>query len=296
MKKINSAILLLSAFLVALSGPHTPSAKGQPIFMEPSQNKDPAYAQLDLSNRMNQWNIRQLGFQIVGNARFQKRGKPMSQAEINRIIQNAKKLNRYNSPASITKYKDSGKSIIPARLLQGVPLDDINKRLAIGLMEKSLTSYLTTSMHDGFESNDLAWATVYFLDLSYLVSRDSGRPAKSSTQYTSISPELSYKIYRDIHSSLVNNPKVRKMTDAQKQMACENLVIMAGTNAMLCAELIDPMSQLNLGDGLYGPKTSPQDKEKRIVDVKQQAKRNLEQVFGVPAAKIQITGNGVVFK
>lgn len=296
MKKINSAITLLFALLVGSSGPSIPSAKAQTIFMEPSQNKDPAYAQLDLSNRINQWNIRQLGFQIVGNARFQKRGKPLSQAQINRIIQNAKKLNRYNSAASITKYKDSGRPIVPARLQQGVPLDDINKRLAIGLMEKSLTSYLTTSMHDGFEFNDLAWATVYFLDMSYLVSRDSGRPGKSSTQYTSISPELSFKIYRDIQSSLANNPKVRKMTDLQKQMASENLVIMAGTNAMLYAELIDPMSMKNLGDGLYGPKTSLEDKEKRVVAVKQHAKRNLEQVFGVPAAKIQITGNGVVFK
>lgn len=295
MKNIAAGIVLLSAFLVGLSGPNTPS-KAQTVFMDPSQNKDPAYAQLDLSNRMNQWNIRQLGFQIVGSARFQKRGKPLSQAQINRIIQNAKKLNRYNSAPSITKYKGSGKSIVPAQLLKGVALNDINKRLAVGLMEKSLTGYLTTSMHDGFESNDLAWATAYFLEMSYLVSRDSGRPGKKSTQYTSIEPELSFKIYREIHSSLANNPKVRKMTDVQKQMAAENLVIMAGTNAMLYAEMIDPMSQSNLGDGLYGPKTSAADKEKRIVAVKQQAKRNLEKVFGVPAAKIQITGHGVVFK
>lgn len=258
----------------------------------------PPVGMVELTNRMNQWNIRQFGFQIVGNARFQKRGKPMSQAQINRIVQNAKKLNRYNSAPSITKYKDSGRSIVPALLLQGVALDDINRRLAVGLMEKSFTGYLTTSMQDGFESNDLAWATVYFLDLSYLVSRDSGRSGKSSTQYTSISPELSYKMYREIHSSLANNPKARKMTDVQKQMASANLVIMAGTNAMLYAELIHPMSMSmsNLGNGLYGPKTSADDKEKKIVAVKQKAKRNLEQVFGFPAAKIQITGNGVAFK
>lgn len=68
MKNINSALLLLSALLVGLPGPSAHSAKAQPIFMEPSQNKDPAYAQLDLANRMNQWNIRQLGFQIAGMA------------------------------------------------------------------------------------------------------------------------------------------------------------------------------------------------------------------------------------
>lgn len=277
-------IFCLSVFII----------NGQTIFMEPSRTSDPAYAQIDLANRLNQWNIRQMGFQIVGNAASQRRGKPMTQAEINRIIENAKKLNRYNSAPIVTHYKYNGRSIIPSMLLKDVALDDVNKMMAISLMQKSLNYYLTTSMQDNFESHDLAWATVYFLDLNYLVYHDANRPNKSTTPYTGIKPELSFKIYQTISKSLAEDPAVKKMTDADKQTATETLAIMAGTSVLLYSSLIDPSSITNLGNGLYGPKTSPQEKEKQIDAVKQQARQNLEKVFGVSADRIKITENGLV--
>ena len=85
------------------------------------------------------------------------------------------------------------------------------------------------------------------------------------------------------------------MTDAEKQMATENLAIMAGTTSFLYASLIDSSSLTNLANGLYGPKTSPQEMENRIAAVKEQARQNLEKVFGVSADKIKINNNGVVF-
>lgn len=268
---------------------------GQTIFMEPSRTSDPAYAQIDLANRLNQWNIRQLGFQIVGNAATQRRGKPMTQAEINRIIENAKKLKRYNSAPTVTHYKYNGQSMIPSMLLKDVALDDVNRMMAINLMQKSLTYYLTTSMQDNFESHDLTWATVYFLDINYLVYHDANRPNHSSTPYRGIEPELSFKMYQTIGKSLAEDPAIKKMTDAEKQMATENLAIMAGTVSLLYGSLIDSSSLTNLADGLYGQKTSPQEKENKITAVKQQAKRNLEKIFGVSADKIKITNNGVTF-
>lgn len=292
MMRFKSAKILLLLPIYCLSVLIT---NGQTIFMEPSRNTDPAYAQLDLANRLNQWNIRQMGFQIVGNAVGQRRGKPLTQAEINRIIENAKKLNRYNSATTATHYKYNGQSMIPSMLLKDMALDDVNRMMAISLMQKSLTYYLTTSMQDNFESHDLAWATVYFLDISYLVYHDANRPNKSSTSYTGIKPELSFKIYQTISKSLLEDPAVKKMTDAEKQMATENLAIMAGTVSLLYGSLIDPSSITNLGNGLYGPKTSPQEKEKQITAIKQQAKQNMEKVFGVSADKIKITDNGVAF-
>lgn len=262
--------------------------------MDPSRNSDPAYAQIDLANRLNQWNIRQMGFQIVGNAAAQRRGKPMTQAEINRIIENAKKLKRYNSAPIVTHYKYNGQSMIPSMLIKDVALDDVNRMMAVNLMQKSLTYYLTTSMQDNFESHDLAWATVYFLDINYLVYHDANRRNKSSTPYTGIKPELSFKIYQTISKSLAEDPAVKKMTDAEKQMATENLAIMAGTVSLLYGSLIDSSSLTNLADGLYGPKTSQQEKENQISAIKQQAKRNMEKVFGVSADRIKITDNGLI--
>lgn len=268
---------------------------GQTIFMEPSRTSDPAYAQIDLANRLNQWNIRQLGFQIIGNAGRSQGGKKLSQAEINRIIENAKKLNRYNGAPIITHFKSSGQPMIPSMLLKDVALDDVNKMMAINMMQKSLTFYLTTSAQDNFDSNDLSWATVYFLSLSYLIYHDSARPGKSSTPYTEMKPELEFKMYQTISKSLSEDPAVKKMTDAEKQMATENLAIMAGTTSLLYSNLIDSTSLTNLADGLYGPKNSPQEKENQIIAVKKQAKQNLEKVFGVSADKIKINENGIVF-
>ena len=157
MMRFNSTVILLFLFIFCLNVSIT---RGQTIFMEPSRTSDPGYAQIDLANRMNQWNIRQLGFQIVGNAAGQKRGKPLTQAEINRIIENSKKLKRYNSAPNVTQFKHSGQSMIPEMLLKEVAFDDVNKMIAINLMEKSLRYYLTTSAQDNFEQNDLISSTV----------------------------------------------------------------------------------------------------------------------------------------
>lgn len=283
-------LLIFPIFCLSFS-----AARGQTIFMEPSRTSDPAYAQIDLANRLNQWNIRQLGFQIIGSAGRSQGGKKLSQAEINRIIENAKKLNRYNGAPSVTHYKYNGQSMIPSMLLKDMALDDVNRMMAISLMQKSLNYYLTTSAQDNFESHDLTWATVYFLSLSYLIYHDSGRPGKSSTPYTEIKPELEFKIYQTLSKSLTEDAAIKKMSDAEKQMATENLAIMAGTTSQIYSSLIDSSSMTNLADGLYGPKTSPQEKENQINAVRQQAKRNMEKVFGVSADKIKITENGVVF-
>jgi len=287
-KKLGKLSLFLFVFALQVS-----HLFGQQV-LSPKQIQDPAYAQLDFTNRLNEWNIRQMGFMIVGGA-YRNSGKKLSQAEINRIVENAKKLKRYNSTPTVTHFKDNGQNIIPAMVAKDVEFKDIDKMMAASLMNKSITYYLTTSMQDQFEAHDLAWAMVYFLDLSYLTFHDANRADKSTTDLTGVSPQISFKIYQKIHKTLAEDATIKKMSDREKQMATESLAIMAGSTSFQYAALIDPSSYTNLANGLYGKAETPQEKEAKITAIKRQAGQNLEKVFGVPANKIKIDDNGVSF-
>lgn len=266
---------------------------GQQI-LSPQQIKDPAYAQIDFANRLSEWNIRQMGFMIVGGA-FRNSGKRLSQAEIDRIVENAKRLNRYNSTPTVTHFKHSGQPIIPAMVARDAEFKNFDRLMTANLMNKSLMYYLQTSAEDNFEPNDLTWAMVYFLDISYLVFHDANRPEKSSINMTGISPQISFKIYQKLHKTLAEEPFIKKMSDREKQVATENLAIMTGSISLQYATLIDPSSLANLANGLYGKAETPQEKEAKISAIKRQAGQNLEKIFGVPANKIKIDQNGVFF-
>lgn len=286
-----SGLLLLPLLAGTLS---TPRVYGQAV-LAPPRTTDPAYAQLDFANRLSEWNIRQMGFQIVGGA-FRNSGKRLSQAEINRIVESARKLKRYNSTPTITHFKNSGQPIIPTLAAKGAGFNDMDKLMAANVMNKSLIQYLKTSAEDQFESNDLTWAMVYFLDVNYLVYNDANRPGKSATKLTGVSPQISFKIYQQLHKTIAADPAIKKMSDRDKQIATENLAIMTGATSFQYGSLIDPSSLSNLANGLYGPAESPQEQEKKISLIKQQAGRNLEKVLGVPANKIKIDENGVSFE
>ena len=281
-------LLFLFIFTLQLSHLH-----GQQI-LSPKQIQDPAYAQLDFMNRLNEWNIRQMGFMIVGGA-YRNSGKKLSQAEINRIMENAKKLNRYNSTPSVTHFKDNGRNVITEMFAREAEFRNVDKMMAASLMNRSITYYLTTSMQDQFEAHDLTWAMVYFLDLSYLTFNDANRPGKSTTNLTGVSPQISFKIYQKLHKVLAEDPKIKNMSDLEKQIATENLAIMAGTTSFQYVALIDPSSYTNLANGLYGRAETPQEKENKISAVKRQAGQNLEKIFGVPASSIKIDETGVSF-
>lgn len=283
-------IFLLVLFIFAVQIGHL---YGQQV-LSPKQIQDPAYAQLDFMNRLSEWNIRQMGFQIVGGA-FRNSGKRLSQAEINRIIENAKKLNRYNGAPTVTHFKNSGQPIIPSIIARDAEFRNFDNLMTANLMNKSLMYYLKTSAEDNFEPNDLTWAMVYFLDINYLVYHDANRPGRSSTNLTGVSPQISFKIYQQIHKTLADDPGIQKMSDREKQIATENLAIMTGTASFQYGTLIDPSSLSNLANGLYGKPETPQEKEAKITAVKRQAGQNLEKIFGVPANRIKINENGVSF-
>lgn len=266
---------------------------GQQV-LSPKQIQDPAYAQIDFTNRLNEWNIRQMGFQIVGGA-FRSSGKRLSQAEIDRIMENAKKLNRYNSTPTVTHFKDNGQNIIPAMVARDAEFKDVDKMMAASLMNRSITYYLQTSSEDRFEAHDLTWAMVYFLDLSYLTYHDASRADKSTTELTGVSPQISFKIYQKLYKTLAEDPTIKKMSDREKQMATENLAIMAGSTIFQYVALIDPSSVTNLANGIYGKAETPQEREAKINAIKRQAGQNLEKIFGVPASRIKIDDNGVSF-
>ena len=287
-KKLNK--LLLSLVVFALQGFYV---YGQQI-LSPKQIQDPAYAQIDFTNRLNEWNIRQMGFMIVGGA-YRNSGKKLSAVEINRIMEKAKKLNRYNSTPTVTHFKDNGRNVVTEMVAKDAEFKNIDQMMAASLMNRSITYYLTTSMQDQFEAHDLTWAMVYFLDLSYLTFHDSSRAGKSTTDLTGVSPQIAFKIYQQIHKTLAEDPKIKKMSDLEKQIATENLAIMAGSTSFQYAALIDPSSYTNLANGLYGRAVTPQEKEAKISAIKRQAGQNLEKIFGVPASKIKIDDNGVSF-
>lgn len=287
-KKLSKLLSFL--FVFAFSGVYL---YGQQV-LSPKQIKDPAYAQLDFMNRLNEWNIRQMGFMIVGGA-YRNSGKKLTQAEINRIVENAKKLKRYNSTPTVTHFKDNGRNVVTEMVAKEAEFRDVDQMMAASLMNRSITYYLTTSMQDQFEANDLTWAMVYFLDLSYLIYHDSSRPDKSTTNLKGVSPQISFKIYQQIHKTLAEDPAIKKMTDLQKQIAAENLVIMAGSTIFPYVALIDPTSYTNLANGMYGRAVTPQEKEAKIDAIKRQAGQNMEKIFGVPAGKIKIDKNGVSF-
>lgn len=286
--KVRQVPLVL--FIFALQIPYI---YGQQV-LSPKQIQDPAYAQLDFMNRLSEWNIRQMGFQIVGGA-YRNSGKRLSQAEIDRIVANARKLNRYNSTPTVTHFKHSGQPIIPAIVAQDAEFRNFDRLMTANLMNKSLMYYLKTSSEDNFEPNDLTWAMVYFLDISYLIFNDANRPGKSSINMTGVSPQISFKIYQKLNKILAEDAAINKMTDREKQIAAENLAIMAGLTSLQYASLIDPFSLTNLGNGLYGRAETPQEKEQKIIAVKRQAGQNLEKIFGVPANRIKIDENGVSF-
>lgn len=288
-KKLSKLLSFL--FVFALSGFYL---YGQQV-LSPKQIQDPAYAQLDFMNRLSEWNIRQMGYMIVGGAYRNSGGKKLSQAEIDRIVANAKKLKRYNSAPTVTHFKDDGTNIIPSMVAKDAEFRNIDQMMAASMMNKAITYYLTTSMQDQFEAHDLAWAMVYFLDLSYLTFHDANRADKSTTDLTGVSPQISFKIYQKVHKMLADDPKIQKLSDREKQMATENLAIMAGVTSFQYIAQIDPSSITNLGNGLYGKPVTPQEKEDKISAIKRQAGQNMEKVFGVPANKIKIDDNGVSF-
>lgn len=285
LRKVLSLLAVLALQIVCVYGQQV---------LSPKQIQDPAYAQLDFMNRLSEWNIRQMGFMIVGGA-YRNSGRKLSPGEIDRIVENAKKLNRYNSTPTVTHFKDDGTNIVPAMVAKDAEFRNIDQMMAASLMNKSITYYLTTSMQDQFEAHDLAWAMVYFLDLSYLTYHDANRPGKSTTNLTRVSPQISFKIYQKIHKTLAEDPAIQKMTDREKQIATENLAIMAGAASFQYIALIDPSSYTNLANGLYGRAETAPEKEAKISAVKRQAGQNLEKIFGVPASNIRIDDSGVSF-
>jgi hypothetical protein len=155
--------------------------------------------------------------------------------------------------------------------------------------------YEQTASYHRYPANDVAFALLYFISNNYEIYYDlvtvpldkdpwAKRAAKDSFERLAllntkksrkVTPEQDRAMYFQFKEMLSAQPEFKKMTDADKQKMTETLAIMYGVLQASYLKAID------------------EEDENLIKQAHETAKESLEQLLGVPMAKIKINYAGL---
>ncbi len=196
--------------------------------------------------------------------------------------------------AEPTRFRESAGVSLPRTLARKTGGSAEQQEQARRLLDSYVALYKQTAQKDGFPSNDLAYAFEYFVVNNYHIYHDlmtvpyekdprakRGRGGfdririMNEKKLLQVTMPQERAIYEQFRASLGANPKVVRMTDAQKQEAAEQMAIMFGVNYAAYMRAIDA------GD------------DQVIAQAHQMAKQGLEKLLGMPIAQIRVTSAGL---
>lgn len=188
---------------------------------------------------------------------------------------------------SSTLYRGSKEFVLVDLLVKPSQATAQQKADAVKIIEQMVIIYADTATKDGFPANDLAYAFEYFVVQNYhayhnvfenpvVIPYTNTIDVSKTPNYVSSFGEKA--LFNQFKAVLSQNPAVTKLSDLQKQQYTELLAVVTNINFTAYSE------------GLKR-------KDRKIIEqTRAVAKRNLEQLFGVPADKIVITDAGLSFK
>lgn len=165
-----------------------------------------------------------------------------------------------------TTFEPTADSVLPATLVQKVAKTSEDRAKLEQTYSNYLNGYKISARRRGWAPNDVAPAMAEYVQINYAIG--SGKP---------VTPTQAEAVHRQTRRALASNPKFQQMKDAQRQRLYEE---MAMYSAMMAA---------NYSKAREAGDTA---KAQRMQQV---ARKNLENFFGVPLAKIRVTDEGAVF-
>ncbi|BDC51486.1 hypothetical protein F183_A38020 [Bryobacterales bacterium F-183] len=184
-----------------------------------------------------------------------------------------------------TEFRHSGSRILPKRF----------PRPAVS--ESFLELYEKTAKDDRFPANDLAYAMTYFVVNSYMTVHDLHRVdyeydpwakrGKDSFDRIALmgqkknmtpTPLQERAVFLQFREELSKNPKIVKMTDAEKQEMTELLAITFGENFLKYRNALSPLGV-----------------ERDAEVARKEAAANLQKLFGIPAERLKINESGFTY-
>ena len=184
---------------------------------------------------------------------------------------------------SATQFRPTGVTIISDEELAQVTKTPKEKQELEDFFKKCLQLYTTTASKDRFPANDLAYALNYFLVNNYHVYKNV---LENMDQYSSYGvldvtkvPNYIYSakeqaVYNQLRTSLAANPKVTKLTDAEKEKFTGVLAIMTGVSLLTYKAGLDAKNR------------------EAIQTAQKMAKQNLENFLGTSPDNLTFTESG----
>ncbi|HXH70099.1 MAG TPA: DUF6683 family protein, partial [Pyrinomonadaceae bacterium] len=199
------------------------------------------------------------------------------------------------APVDYTLYYARKESYLPKLLAQTGKGNAAEQREAEQFYNSQIELYERTASYHEYPANDVAFALLYFITNAYEVYYDlttvpvdkdpwAKRAAKDSFERLAllntktsqkVTPEQDRAMYFQFKEMLSANPEFRKMTNEEKQKMTETLAIMLGVVQAGYLKAID------------------EEDENLIKQAHEAAKESLEQLLGVPMAKIKINYTGL---
>jgi hypothetical protein len=195
------------------------------------------------------------------------------------------------APVEPTVYRESANSTVPARLAATGAGDRV---AAERMFATYIADYKRAARLMQYPHNDLAFAYTYYVVSNYAVYHDlldvpyekdpralragdgfDRITAMSQKRLLLVTKERLYRVFEQFRTQLADDPDVKRMTDAQKQEATEQLAAMYGVNRAAYMAGIDAVNerQTQVGRDL--------------------ARAGLERMLGVPITYIGITHIGL---
>jgi hypothetical protein len=221
----------------------------------------------------------------------------LSNMRANQMIQqsqtggkNAAPANPPASKVDATAFRHAGAALIPKQLASRAQ----QPQQAEQYLATLIALYEATAKKDGFPAHDLAYALNYFVVNTYMTyhnlhdveySKDP-RVKKGKDMFErltlsnekkllKVTPYQERAVYNQLKSVLAANPKIRELTDQQKQEVTELLAITFGVNFRAYMEAVN------------------REDERAIDAARRQAKENLEKLTGCAVERIRIDESGL---
>jgi hypothetical protein len=203
-----------------------------------------------------------------------------------------------NAPAAAepTRFREGTGASITEALARRTGGDAARQAAAKRTFDSYVALYRQTAQKDGFPSNDLAYAYEYFVVNNYQIYHDlfdvpyekdpwakRGRDGfdritlMNQKKLQQVTMPQERAIYEQFRASLGANPEIRKLTDAQKQEAAEQLAIMFGVNYSAYLRAVNA------------------EDDAAAEQARRMARQGLEKLLGASFERIKVTDAGVTF-
>jgi len=194
-----------------------------------------------------------------------------------------------------TLFRAREENYLPKLLAQAGKGNLAEQRETEQFYNSQIEMYEQTASYHKYPANDVAFALLYFISNNYEIYYDlitvpvdkdpwvkrapknsyEGLALLNTKKSRKVTPEQDRAMYFQFKEMLSAQPEFKKMTDADKQKITETLAIMYGVLQASYLKAID------------------EEDENLINQAHETAKQSLEQLLGVPMAKIKINYAGL---